>query len=178
MQIFHDCRWDSDILWRQCKIKLTNVIDTQILFATYQRQSTSKTPLPVSLNKLLKFFAFGNINALKSSEHKEMEKSPDYWKTRPLTETMLEYARADVLHLITVYRQLKAGLDERNYHLVVSRSKFYTSYYRELEEISQQEFIPGVTLPKYGIEEWDTETAQQIEYKKHKVFSIGRRRKF
>ena len=104
-----------------------------------------------------------------------MEKTPDYWKKRPLTETMIEYARYDVLNLITVYRQLKASLDQRNLHLVVSRSNIYLSCYRDKEEITQSEFIPGVTLPKYGIEEWDIETAEQIEKRKHRVFTVGRR---
>lgn len=98
-----------------------------------------------------------------------MESSPEYWKTRPMSETMISYAREDVLNLITVYRQLRVGLDPRNNHLIESRSKMYLAFYRDQEVIVEREYIPGVTLPQYGIKEWDEETKEQVERRKDRA---------
>jgi len=53
LKVFHDCRHDADILQR-AGVTLTNVFDTQIAYAMYRRQQGFATPLPVSLNTLLK----------------------------------------------------------------------------------------------------------------------------
>jgi len=108
VKIFHDCRWDSDILWHEMGVRLQNVFDTQVGYACYRRQQEFFTPLPVGLKNLLKRFALGGTHATKEVGKVDMDNQQDYWKIRPLTELMLQYAREDVLLLPLVYRQITA----------------------------------------------------------------------
>lgn len=63
-KVFHDCRWDSDILLyalrtdasdcfsRQADVTLNSVFDTQIGYAAFTFIQTGSYPFPVSLNKV------------------------------------------------------------------------------------------------------------------------------
>jgi len=45
---------DSDALYHQFGVRLANVMDTQVEYACYSRQDGRRTPLPASLNTLLR----------------------------------------------------------------------------------------------------------------------------
>ena len=70
----HDCRNDSDALQHLAGVTLRNVWDTQIAYAVVQRQQNAgQTPLPVSLNALLRKYAQGRENPYKDSARAGME---------------------------------------------------------------------------------------------------------
>jgi hypothetical protein len=75
-------------------------------------------------------FARGSINSYKEEVQKAVEEDPNFWLKRPLTKTMTEYAREDVLNLPFVYRQLKAPLLLHNYNLVLLHSRTYLDQLR------------------------------------------------
>ena len=110
----HDCRGDSDILYHNLGIALNSVFDTQVGYAVLKRQQQRVTPLPVSLNTLLRIFtgivghqgeeiimtsAAGIENEQKSSVKTQMIASEAFWLTRPMTDEMIYYASNDVLLL-------------------------------------------------------------------------------
>jgi hypothetical protein len=148
LKVFHDCRWDSDVLYHQYKVRLDNVFDTQLGYAVFCRQQSSYTPLPVSLNSLLRHFAFGNINALKDEAHKAMSADPQFWLKRPMSDDMLNYAREDVKNLITVYRQLTAPMTQSNIALIMKYSLQYVNQFRSLENIEDREAFKGLDEKK------------------------------
>jgi len=164
VKIFHDCRWDSDILWHSMGVKLNNVFDTQVGYACYRRQQEFFTPLPIGLKNLVKRFALGGTHTTKEEAREDMDNREDYWKIRPLTELMLQYAREDVLLLPLVYRQITAIFSASSRTVANKNSAIYTNQKRErtLEEL-QQELIAkkestaenGRFIPLYGITEWD-----------------------
>jgi len=165
LKIFHDCRWDSDILWHQMGVRLCNIFDTQIGYACYRRQQESITPLPVGLKTLLRRFALGGTHTSKEEGREGMEKQEDYWKIRPMTEVMLQYAREDVLLLPLVYRQIDAVFSSSSRRVAQKHSEEYLTQRREktLEELQaiQEEEREGLgeeerPIPKYGVPYWDT----------------------
>eukprot|EP01125_Pyxidicula_operculata_P001238 TRINITY_DN1115_c1_g2_i8.p1 TRINITY_DN1115_c1_g2~~TRINITY_DN1115_c1_g2_i8.p1 ORF type:complete len:384 (+),score=85.18 TRINITY_DN1115_c1_g2_i8:1393-2544(+) len=164
LKIFHDCRWDSDVLWNKFNVKLTNVFDTQIGYAVFRRQQEHETPLPASLNTVLKHFAKGDYNLQKEEARKEMEGKPDYWKIRPMTPTMLQYSREDVLYLPLVYRQITAVMSVSSIKHAMEISQLYVIQRRdktveELEKIEtdrRKDLKEGERpIPCYGYEQWD-----------------------
>uniref|UniRef100_A0A6B2L826 3'-5' exonuclease domain-containing protein n=1 Tax=Arcella intermedia TaxID=1963864 RepID=A0A6B2L826_9EUKA len=166
MKIFHDCRWDADILWNQMNVRVENVFDTQIGYACYRRQQESMTPLPVGLKNLLKRFALGGTHTSKEEARQGMEDREDYWKIRPMTEVMLNYAREDVLLLPLVYRQINAIFSTSSRTVAMEHSKLYLNMRRdktieELQAILEEEqkekknHPEGKYIPQYGIPDWD-----------------------
>ena len=69
------------------------------LYTRFQRplrsplQNAGQTPLPVSLNTLLRKYAFGRDNPFKEIARKHMDEDPNYWEKRPMTDEMVQYAR-------------------------------------------------------------------------------------
>jgi len=164
LKIFHDCRWDSDILWHQMEVKIQNVFDTQVGYACYRRQQEFFTPLPVGLKSLVKRFALGGTHTSKDEAREDMDNKEDYWKIRPLTELMLKYAREDVLLLPLVYRQINAIFSTSSRAVALKNSLAYVTQKRDktTEELQKEMEAKEATaaeggrfVPLYGITEWD-----------------------
>eukprot|EP01112_Ceratiomyxa_fruticulosa_P017682 TRINITY_DN5559_c0_g1_i6.p1 TRINITY_DN5559_c0_g1~~TRINITY_DN5559_c0_g1_i6.p1 ORF type:complete len:595 (-),score=85.27 TRINITY_DN5559_c0_g1_i6:1573-3357(-) len=132
LKITHDCRGDSIALYHEYGTYLNNVFDTQIAYAVLCSQS-GFIPLPVSLNTLLMRFADGESNPLKDMVKAEMSRDEQYWKYRPLTQTMISYAQQDVLHLFTVHKRMEEVLksDPISLSAVFERSAVYVGMAKE-----------------------------------------------
>jgi len=174
IKIFHDCRWDSDILCHQMGVRLSNVFDTQVGYACFRRQQERLTPLPVGLKNLLKTFALGGTHTSKDEARQGMENEQDYWKTRPMTEVMMQYAREDVLLLPLVYRQITAIYSQSSRSVAAKNSELYVIQRRdktieELEKMFAEERSHQVEgerpVPKYGIPEWDRAASVSLQRK-------------
>lgn len=61
MKYMHDCRRDSDALFRHAQTKLHNVLDTQIAHAVLCREEKKPAPLPVGLGAILKFVLYHSV---------------------------------------------------------------------------------------------------------------------
>jgi len=176
IKIFHDCRWDSDVLCHQMGVNLNNVFDTQVGFACYCRQQDSYTPLPIGLKNLIKRFALGGTHSSKEEAKQGMENTEDYWKIRPMTEVMMQYAREDVLLLPLVYRQITAIFSQSTRTLATKNSEAYVTQRREktieeLEKMFEEEKSTVAkgerTVPKYGISEWDRAASVSLQRAKN-----------
>jgi len=139
IKIFHDCRWDSYALWKSSGTVINKVFDTQIAYAVYERANGRKTPLPISLKKILELFAIGEKNLRKEETRLAMESDPNYWKIRPLTDIMIEYASYDVLPLLTVYNQITSIFSQNSIHNIFKWSIEYSEQHRlkTYEEVQQ-----------------------------------------
>ena len=99
-KIIHDSRMDSDALFHQFGIELTNTHDTQC-FDTELKNLTR----PRNLNDVLEDYG---CDTNKSRRRNVYKTNPRYWATRPLTEEMKIYASNDVMLLFELYdKQIK-----------------------------------------------------------------------
>ena len=102
IKVIHDCRNDSVNLYRQFKIMLNNVFDTQAAHAVLQFQETGKPVYKVknvNLNTLCDHYG-APYNPLKEQLKNIYRNNQRYWCRRPLTRDMLIYASSDVLSLV------------------------------------------------------------------------------
>ncbi|XP_076621293.1 egl_like_exo domain-containing protein [Colletes latitarsis] len=102
IKVIHDCRNDSVNLYRQFKITLNNVFDTQAAHAVLQFQETGKPVYKVknvNLNTLCDQYG-APYNPLKEQLKNIYRNNQRYWCRRPLTRDMLIYACSDVLCLV------------------------------------------------------------------------------
>jgi DNA polymerase I-like protein with 3'-5' exonuclease and polymerase domains len=111
MKIIHDCRQDSDALYRAISpsIKLANVFDTQVwhlLAKGGRRKNLNDTLVAYNLPT--------NAGRYGKSIY---DKNPNFWKDRPLTIEMIQYASKDVFQLFELRKQLieTAGGNEIKY---------------------------------------------------------------
>lgn len=106
IKIVHDCRQDSDALYRALTppISLTSVFDTQVW-----SMKLSRTTGRDNLNNALTKFNCGVTNAARTS-HSDMKSmyAADYavWQRRPLTPALTRYASQDVCHLFNLREKI------------------------------------------------------------------------
>jgi 3'-5' exonuclease/KH domain len=106
LKIIHDCRQDSDALSAQFQppITLCNVFDTQIWDSKLSGALESRR----GLNEVLRSCGLpANLHRVGQ----DYNARPDYWKRRPITQEMINYASGDIFHLFKLRVKLieKAG---------------------------------------------------------------------
>jgi ribonuclease D len=102
-------------LYNICNTECVNVFDTQIahrILSNSQEKENFKTAAStynhnqlqnsISLNGLIMEYLKIN-NSIKDEIQIEMGKDPYFWKRRPLTTKMQEYAAKDVIYLPEIY---------------------------------------------------------------------------
>ncbi|MEO0442363.1 MAG: ribonuclease D [Pseudomonadota bacterium] len=94
-KVIHSCSEDLDVFQRYLSIVPSPLFDTQIA-AAFAGHGAS-----ISYANLVK--------QIQGQEIPKQETRSD-WLQRPLSQSQLEYATLDVLHLLAIYRQLKASL--------------------------------------------------------------------
>jgi len=99
LKVFHACRQDMEIFYKELEGKLpTPIFDTQIaaMVCGHGEQVSYE-------------------NLVQSITKKHIDKSSRFtnWAQRPLTAKQLEYAASDVTHLRDVYKKLSKELDKK-----------------------------------------------------------------
>ncbi|RHY46297.1 hypothetical protein DYB34_003468, partial [Aphanomyces astaci] len=146
LKVLHDCRKDSDALYHQFGIALTNVFDTQVGHAERQRQrglkkakqgakymqvsSTHVIPLGNANHECI---AFGDLlwQCLSIEEpdkhHVKAAMTTSTWTQRPLSAQLMHYAAVDVLYLAVLYRVLVKALSADALALAQHRTAQYVA---------------------------------------------------
>ncbi|KAH9123866.1 hypothetical protein AeMF1_005260 [Aphanomyces euteiches] len=128
LKVMHDCRKDSDALFHQFGITLTNVFDTQAAHAIVQSQRIKKVKEGMKCLQVSKDFvvplgnakheciSFGDMlwqyfSIHESDKHEvKTTMTATTWTTRPLTQQLQHYAAVDVIYLPVLYRVLDRNL--------------------------------------------------------------------
>lgn len=101
IKIIHDCKMDSDALFHQYGIKLTNVHDTQVWDVI-----TTSAYKPLNLNDTL------SKNGCKTNTFRDgsvYKHNPKFWMTRPLSQMMINWAADDVANLFVLQAKQAAA---------------------------------------------------------------------
>ncbi|AKO45658.1 ribonuclease D [[Haemophilus] ducreyi] len=106
VKVLHACSEDLEIFQHQFNQALTPLIDTQIMAAF------SGLGLSIGFAKLVNHYL--NIELDKVASRTD-------WLARPLTETQLQYAAADVYYLLPIYQKLQAELAQTNWQEAVNQ---------------------------------------------------------
>ncbi|XP_069104946.1 piRNA biogenesis protein EXD1-like [Argopecten irradians] len=160
-KLMFDCRQDSDSLWHQFKVKITGVLDLQLLDIIYRRKNRPRRTQTQSIKRCDRDWEVENINGykrclenyvydaklLKQKEkgNNELRDNYEIWKVRPLSETLIDYCVVDVVAMFPMYRKLKES-DEILPRLSVASEK-YADIWRAMEERRFDKFEFNACLP-------------------------------
>ena len=158
-KVMFDCRDDSDSLWEEYKVKLSNVLDMQLL--EYIVRPGLREPNVQSLGNTVKlgntvnsFNAIGisDFASLKKNFGKIIGRCPTVWKCRPLHEGLERYAALHVviLHLVKESLTKKLPLQGVQLERLEVASERYASVRRDCEK-PELVYIRNNGLPSYII---------------------------
>ncbi|KAK6176227.1 hypothetical protein SNE40_014550 [Patella caerulea] len=113
LKVFHACSGDSEALKHQFGVSLRNVFDTQVAHMVILEKQGRLIPPMLKLEEICEIYGINKMEAKADMKKKWNKTAPDYWKRRPLTQEMIDYACEDVTILVTeIYenqlRQLKS----------------------------------------------------------------------
>jgi ribonuclease D len=129
IKIIHDCRSDSDVLYRHHNIKITNVFDTSVAQMIY-----SKKTVRDNLNNTLLY------NNCKQNKYRPelardfYKNNPEYWGSRPMTGQMIDHAGSDVLNLHELYDKYRENIDKNLFNKIKDESTKAVKEYLEMPE--------------------------------------------
>ena len=172
-KLMFDCRRDSDAMYHQFGVKLSGVLDLQIMEILYRetigefdigrkeerlaRYGREEPPIYVhGLKKCLQNYVHNNSYLLAKSRV-SISTIKTGWVERPLPDTLLAYASVDVLSLFPLFDFFNAKLSGNFMTRLTTASEAYLDFFREkpdyggLSDIYKQNaFFPMHVLPRKG----------------------------
>ena len=181
-KLMFDCRNDSDALWHHFQVKLNGVLDIQLMEILYRENKgefdindTEKRLVqaihrrrgggvekekPICLHGLKKVIGEHLENeeylSAKSSGMPDSCLFEDVWDKRPLTETLLRYASADVLSLFPLFEKFRSELCKNSMSRLQTASAVYVALKRDKANPSdygsyeQNAYLPMCVIPQHG----------------------------
>ena len=159
-----DCRQDSDALWHQFNVKLTGVLDLQLLEIIYRHESaTASRPSSTKhvrrsqrTDEVVNIYGFGRCLELyvqdqdlirrKNTGSRLFKYDVETWKRRPLSDRLLEYCAVDTMGMFKLYDKMKDVYRREEARLRVASEK-YVDYYRGRTERSFNTYETNAYLP-------------------------------
>ena len=155
-KLMFDCRQDADALWHQFKVKLSGVLDVQLLEVIYRREnpsaSTTNTAQSSSKNKrggrrsqrtdeIEKIYGFGRcvelylqdekLVKIKDKGKELLKKDKELWTKRPLTDDLIQYCVVDTMAMFRLYNKMKDVDGGEQARLRVASDKYVDLYHRK-----------------------------------------------
>ncbi|KPM10685.1 Egalitarian-like protein [Sarcoptes scabiei] len=147
VKVAHDVRKNSVSLYKTFNIKLCNVFDTQVAHLVLQQQQLGSPAYKPT--KYISFFSFCQIYAelnfnpkLKDRLHKLYKKDYRYWRNRPLTDEMIQFAIIEVYALFPIAYE-KISKQIRSEYQSLFKQLVYESIFahinaKEIRQIKRQ----------------------------------------
>ena len=164
-KLMFDCRQDSDALWHQFSVKLTGVLDLQLLEIIYRRENSGSATSQLSskrkrrsqrTDEVEKIYGFGHCLELyvedeelvkvKEKGKEVMKGDEEVWKKRPLPDELIQYCIVDTIGMFKLYEKMKDVNGGEKARLRVA-SERYVDFYRGRTERSFDEFETNNLLP-------------------------------
>jgi len=170
-----DCRQDSDALWHQFEVKLSGVLDLQLLEVIYRREnptasSTVDAPRFSTTNKrggrrnrrsqrtdeVEKVYGFGRcielylqdekLTKIKDKGKELLKEDNEVWTKRPLTDDLIQYCIVDTMAMFRLHNKMKDINGGEQARLRVASEK-YVDLYRGKTERSFDDYETNAYLP-------------------------------
>ncbi|XP_033645073.1 piRNA biogenesis protein EXD1-like isoform X2 [Asterias rubens] len=155
-KLMFDCRQDSDCLWHKYNVKLTNVLDLQLMEVIHRGDASTHQQLNLRTNKRVldvpRVLGFQKCledyvkdeDLIKAKKGLESH-SDGVWLTRPLRKSFLRYAAADVIGMLRLFKVLSETGNVLN--LLRDVSNRYVDFYRLKEDRSYDNYEGNPFLP-------------------------------
>ena len=200
-KLMFDCRQDADSLWHQYQVKLTGVLDVQLLEVMYRRENSANPIMITSYkrrsmrsNEVENIYGFRRCielyikdeDVLKTKDEgkKLIETLKELWKRRPLVDSLLSYCAVDTLELFKLYRKLRSDNSEELARLRVASERYVDMYRgktkRDFDGFETNAYLPLDIIPAKGTFTFPLATTQCVECKRrfpHEEFSKTQLRK-
>ena len=133
-KLMFDCRQDSDALWHQFNVKLTGVLDLQLLEVMYRRETDPKAATSTGqfstrnkrqrsqrrsqkTDEVERIYGFRrcielyvkdeDLIKIKEKGKKLVQDDEEVWKKRPLSDELIQYCSVDTLGMFKLYHKMK-----------------------------------------------------------------------
>ena len=152
-KLLYDCRNDADALLHLYDVKLTGVLDLQLLEVIHRRNKGQRIEYLRGLKKSLETYVNDRkLEIIKRRGIEEIEESKkkdvNIWAARPLSEDLKEYCAVDVAALFPLQQILKKRKDDGDMKIVLEGSERFADYFRSYEVLPMKEFIWNPFLPQ------------------------------
>ena len=166
-----DCRQDSDALWHQFKVRLSGVLDLQLLEIIYRRENPPDSAARISqfsskntrgarrsqrTNEVENISGFGRcielylqdkkLIKMKDRGKELLKEDKELWKKRPLTDDLIQYCIVDTMAMFRLYNKMKDVSVREQARLRVASNK-YVDLYRGKTERSFDDYETNAYLP-------------------------------
>ena len=163
-KMMFDCRQDSDALWHQFNVKLTGVLDLQLLEIIYRREnatdsrpsSTKYARRSQRTDEVEKIYGFArclelyvqdeDLIKMKEKGKEAMQSINHVWKQRPLSDELVQYCIVDTMGMFRLYEKMKDVYGREEARLRVA-SERYVDHYRGRTERCFDEYETNAYLP-------------------------------
>ena len=162
-KLMFDCRQDSDALWHQFNVKLTGVLDLQLLDIIHRRETTATRRFSKKYKRRSqRTDEVENINGFRRCIEKHvhdedfikmkdrgsrlLKRDEEVWKKRPLPEDLIQYCIVDTMAMFKLYDKMKDinGGEEARLRVASER---YADYYRSRTTRSYDDYERNAYLP-------------------------------
>jgi len=164
-KLMFDCREDSDALWHQFQVKLSGVLDLQLLEVMYRRENTatgssrfstkykrrSQRTVQVEsiygFRRCIELYAHDKAFIKMKDKGKElMKRNKEVWRKRPLSDELIQYCIVDTVAMFRLYDRMKDVNGGEKARLRVA-SERYADYYRSRTTRSYDDYERNAYLP-------------------------------
>ena len=164
-----DCRQDSDALWHQFSVKLTGVLDLQLLEILHRRkrkadrfgsswdrrpgQRTGELENVNGFRRCIQDY-LGDADLIRTKDKGvcAIKLDKDVWKKRPLSDDLLQYATVDAVSMFPLYNKLKSGaMNEGEQARLRVASERYLDFHRSKSVRTYDKYETNAYLPLYVI---------------------------
>lgn len=151
-KLMFDCRQDSDALWHQFNVKLTGVLDLQLLEILCRHRRTASGSQSSARNKrrrcqitdevenisgfrrcLERYLGDGDLVRKKEKGMQAVKLDEEVWKKRPLSDDLIQYLIVDTITMFRLYNKMKNANEDEQARLRVA-SERYVDFYRGRRE--------------------------------------------
>ncbi|XP_021376603.1 piRNA biogenesis protein EXD1-like [Mizuhopecten yessoensis] len=166
-KLMFDCRGDADSLQHQFKVRLSGVLDLQLLEVMHRTKSPSASASATSgslgstqTDEVESVYGFLRCVELYIDDKKMIDEKKrgvrllqddeNVWQTRPLSDSLKSYCNVDTSGLFSLFEKLKGDNDDALPRLRVA-SERYADYFRSMPVRTNGMFENHALLPLYII---------------------------